>query len=66
MDFPSNLGEQQLISGGKNPNSNGSKLVYYQLSLVTDTNSCWEAIGLLSVILLPLCPMSLMHKSSRW
>ena len=48
MDFPSNLVDQHLISGEKNPSSNDSKLVYYQLSLVTGTISCWEAIGLLS------------------
>ena len=66
MDFSSNLGDQHLISGEKNPSSNDSKLVYYQLSLVTGTISCWEAIGLLSVLLLPLRPASLMHKSSRW
>ena len=66
MDFPSNLGDQRLISREKNPSSNDSRLVYYQLSLVPGTISCWEAISLLSVILLPLRPTSLTHKSSRW
>ena len=66
MDFPSNLGDQHLISREKNPSGIDGKLVYYQLSLVPGTISCWEAIGLLSVILLPLHLTSLMHKSSRW
>ena len=50
MDFSSNLGDQHLISGKKNSSSNDSKLVYYQLSLVTGTCTinCLEAIGLLS------------------
>ena len=48
MDFPSNLGDQCLISGEKNPSSNDSNLVYHQLSLVTGTISCWKAICLLS------------------
>ena len=65
MDFPSNLGDQHLVSREKNPSSN-DRLVYYQLSLVTGSISCWEAIGLLRVILLTLRPASLMHKSSRW
>lgn len=65
MDFPSNLGDQHLVSREKNPSSNDSGLVYYQLSLVTGSISCWEAIGLLRVILLTLRPASLMHKSSK-
>ena len=65
MDFPSNLGDQHLISREKNPSGIDGKLVYYQLSLVPGSISCWEAIYLLRVILLTLRPTSLMHKSTR-